>query len=112
MPRVPWGLASSRRRSNEADLRVRPRAEPNRHAGPQSPRTGREQGSATVRTVISRIYKGELLMVAPPIQEEILFLPPVGWGRDPILIWQVLGVAAAADWRSQRSRWKRLQLGR
>jgi hypothetical protein len=52
-----------------------------------------------------------LLLLAPSIQEEILFLEPVRWGRDPILMWQVLGVAAAPDWRIQRSRWQRVRRG-
>jgi hypothetical protein len=47
-----------------------------------------------------------LLNLAPNIQEEILFLPPVESGHDPIKEWQVRPVAAEAAWARQRSRWR------
>lgn len=50
-----------------------------------------------------------LLHLAPDIQEEILFLPSIYEGRDPIHEHIVRGVAACADWREQRRRWRALR---
>jgi hypothetical protein len=50
-----------------------------------------------------------LLNLAPDIQEELLFLPPVEAGRDAIKEWQIRPIAAHADWRTQRGLWNRLQ---
>ena len=47
-----------------------------------------------------------LLMLAPDIQEEILFLPPVVDGRDPVKEWQVRAIAAKPRWEEQRRRWR------
>jgi hypothetical protein len=49
-----------------------------------------------------------LLMLAPDIQEALLFLPPVEEGRDPIKEWQVRPVAAEPVWAEQRRMWRRL----
>ncbi len=46
-----------------------------------------------------------LLNLAPEIQEEILFLPPVERGRDPIREWQLRPIAGVPDWRKQRRMW-------
>ena len=46
-----------------------------------------------------------LLHLAPDIQEQILFLPPVEWGRDPIHEHKVRNVTRAIAWREQRRRW-------
>jgi len=46
-----------------------------------------------------------LLHLAPDIQEEILHLPPVTTGRDPIHEKALRPVAALMDWREQRRRW-------
>ncbi len=43
-----------------------------------------------------------LLNLAPAIQEEILFLPMVLKGNDPLKEWQVRPVAAEPIWRKQR----------
>ena len=48
-----------------------------------------------------------LLMLAPKIQEEILFLPRVARGVDPIHLRQLLPVAAISDWRKQARTWSR-----
>lgn len=53
-----------------------------------------------------------LLNLAPDIQEEILFLPPVEAGRDQIMEWQVRPVAAKPVWETQRRAWADLPLGR
>ncbi len=50
-----------------------------------------------------------LNLLAPDIQEEILFLPRTERGRDPIQEHAVRPVAAVADWRRQRRMWRRLR---
>jgi len=50
-----------------------------------------------------------LLHLAPDIQEEILFLPPVTEGRDPVHEHMLREVAACADWREQRRRWHKIR---
>ncbi|MCL4742831.1 MAG: hypothetical protein KJZ54_11595 [Phycisphaerales bacterium] len=52
-----------------------------------------------------------LLHLAPDIQEEILFLPPVTTGRDSITERDVRAVTQAADWSRQRVLWRRLRMG-
>lgn len=49
-----------------------------------------------------------LLMLAPDIQEEILHLPRVPGGRDPIHLRQLQPIALVPDWRKQRKLWKAL----
>lgn len=49
-----------------------------------------------------------LLMLAPDIQEEILFLSRVTGGRDPIHLRQLQPIALVPDWRKQRTMWKSL----
>lgn len=46
-----------------------------------------------------------LLMLAPDIQEDLLFLPRVESGRDPLHLRQLQPIAAIPDWRKQRSLW-------
>ena len=46
-----------------------------------------------------------LLHLAPDIQEQILFLPRIERGRDPIKERQLRPIAAVADWRKQRKLW-------
>lgn len=46
-----------------------------------------------------------LLMLAPDIQEEILHLPRVAGGRDPIHLRQLQSIALVPDWRKQRKLW-------
>jgi DNA invertase Pin-like site-specific DNA recombinase len=49
-----------------------------------------------------------LLHLAPDIQEQLLFLPPIHGGRDPILLHQLQPLAALPDWNRQRRKWLRL----
>jgi hypothetical protein len=49
-----------------------------------------------------------LLHLAPDIQEQILFLEPVGRGRDPLVLRDLLPIAATPDWRRQRRMWATL----
>ena len=49
-----------------------------------------------------------LLHLAPDLQEEILFLPPVLEGRDPIHLENLQALIALLDWQSQRREWKEM----
>ncbi len=50
-----------------------------------------------------------LTLLAPDIQEEILFLPRVVEGRDPIRERAVRPIAATAGWGKQRRMWEALR---
>ena len=50
-----------------------------------------------------------LLHLAPDIQEDILFLPPVTSGHDPIAERHLRPIAAEPDWQNQRRQWRRLR---
>jgi hypothetical protein len=50
-----------------------------------------------------------LLHLAPDIQEELLFLPLVTQGRDPINEKQLRRVCAKTDWRKQRHFWAQVK---
>jgi hypothetical protein len=47
-----------------------------------------------------------LLNLAPDIQEEVLFLPPVEFGRVPVRELHLRPIAATPDWRKQRRMWR------
>jgi len=49
-----------------------------------------------------------LSMLAPDIQEEILFLPPVVEGGDQVKEWQVRVMAAEPVWGIQRRLWTKI----
>lgn len=49
-----------------------------------------------------------LLHLAPDIQEEILFLPEVVKGRDPVTERDLRAIAAKADWDRQRQMWSKM----
>jgi hypothetical protein len=49
-----------------------------------------------------------LMHLAPDIQEQILHLPPVETGADPITERHLRPIARMCDWRKQRSMWQRL----
>ena len=49
-----------------------------------------------------------LLSLAPDIQEEILHLPLVVHGKDPVTEHQLRDFAAELCWKRQRDAWKRL----
>ena len=46
-----------------------------------------------------------LLLLAPEIQEEILDLPPVLEGRDPVTERQLRLIVAEPDWNHQQAMW-------
>ncbi len=50
-----------------------------------------------------------LLHLAPDIQEELLFLPLVTHGRDPLHEKQLRRLCAEVSWRKQRRLWSQLQ---
>ena len=52
-----------------------------------------------------------LLLLAPDIQETILFLPPVEKGRDAVQMSELQKVSLEADWGRQREKWKLLGAG-
>lgn len=58
------------------------------------------------RARVSQIVN--LLCLAPDIQEALLFLPPTQRGRDPIVLADLLPLAATFDWRKQRRLWRQL----
>ena len=47
--------------------------------------------------------------IRPDIQEQLLFLPRVQRGRDPISLHHLQAIATILDWRKQRGMWKALQ---
>jgi hypothetical protein len=49
-----------------------------------------------------------LLLLAPDIQEQLLFLPHTPRGRDPIHLRQLQAIALLPDWNEQRPHWRRL----
>jgi hypothetical protein len=52
-----------------------------------------------------------LLMLAPDILEELLFLPRVTGGRDPIHLRQLQSIALTPDWLKQQRLYARLSKG-
>lgn len=50
----------------------------------------------------------DLLMLAPDIQEALLFLPPVHKGRDPITERNLREVLTDANWERQIVAWRRI----
>jgi hypothetical protein len=55
---------------------------------------------------VSQILR--LLLLAPDIQEALLFLPPTERGCDPIRLRQLQRLTALPDWRQQRCLWQEL----
>ena len=53
-----------------------------------------------------------LLLLAPDIQEEILFLPRTQSGRDPIREIMIRPIVTVLNWRKQRRMWKQLRATR
>jgi hypothetical protein len=50
-----------------------------------------------------------LLLLAPDIQEHILFLSSTGRGRDPVRLAQLQPIAQIQDWNQQRRLWTGLR---
>ncbi len=49
-----------------------------------------------------------LTCLAPDIIEALLLLPKVESGRDPLILAELLPIAAEAEWRKQRIMWSKL----
>jgi hypothetical protein len=49
--------------------------------------------------------------LAPDIQEELLHLPPITSGKDPIHEKMLRPVAAEINWMKQRAKWRQLAQG-
>jgi hypothetical protein len=52
------------------------------------------------------------LLLAPDIQEELLFWPRLTSGRDPFSLRHLQPIAQTADWTQQRHLWSRLKASR
>jgi hypothetical protein len=46
-----------------------------------------------------------LTLLAPDIQEALLFLPRAERGRDPLVLRDLQPITMTLDWRSQRKAW-------
>jgi len=75
------------------------------------------EGIVTDQTELTRLAKVtqprmtqilNLLYLAPDIQEELLFLPVVATGKDPVTERDLRSIAAEMDWGRQRRVWGRL----
>lgn len=53
----------------------------------------------------------DLLLLTPDIQEELLHLPPVTRGHDPITLRELRYVMQTPVWKEQRARWTELLEG-
>ncbi len=62
------------------------------------------------RARISQIMN--LLVLAPDIQQTLLFLPRTVRGRDPIHLRQLQPLAGVLEWEQQRNLWRTLQATR
>src|SRR5262245_51913909 len=62
-----------------------------------------ELGHVT-RARISQVMN--LLLLAPDIQEALLFLPRTPRGRDPLILRDLQPLAAVTDWTEQRRLWQ------
>jgi hypothetical protein len=77
-------------------------------------RTGMVDDYATLAELahVSRARMSQiinLLLLAPDIQETLLFLPRTVRGRDPIHLRQLQPLAAVLEWEQQRILWRKLQ---
>ena len=50
-----------------------------------------------------------LILLAPDIQEQLLFLPRTERGQDPFHLRQLQHITQVPDWRKQHRLWKELQ---
>lgn len=53
-----------------------------------------------------------LVQLAPDIQEHLLFLPRVQWGKDPVILAQMQPIAKTLEWKKQRKMWAMVVGGR
>jgi hypothetical protein len=76
-------------------------------------RLGEVQGYAELARLgrVSRARITQIMnlrLLSPDLQEQILFLPPIARGRDPIHLALVQPIALEATWRRQRELWASL----
>jgi hypothetical protein len=76
-------------------------------------RTGQVESYSALASLghVTRARVGQimnLLYLAPDIQEALLCLPPTQRGRDPIILADLMPLAATFDWRKQRRLWRQL----
>jgi hypothetical protein len=70
---------------------------------------GRGELAALGRVTRARISQIlSLAYLAPDIQEAILFLPRTERGRDPVILHDLLPIAAEPDWTKQRRLWQQV----
>lgn len=103
---LPPGDAALTRRVKAAAVAVRVKAESCTNITSQNPcglKNDRPKSPASSR--VTQIM--DLLMLAPDIQEALLFLPPIHRGRDPITERDVRRILAVLDWGKQKSGWNR-----
>jgi hypothetical protein len=62
------------------------------------------------RARISQIMS--LINLSPAIQEDLLFLPPVMHGHDPVVLREILPIAARPEWHRQHRMWAALRADR
>ena len=75
--------------------------------GPETiKRTDIAQLGRVSRSRITQILN--LLLLAPDLQERLLFLAPAGKGREPICEKKIRPLASEYDWELQRARFERL----
>jgi hypothetical protein len=75
--------------------------------GPETiKRTDIAQLGRVSRSRITQILN--LLLLAPDLQERLLFLTPAGEGREPICEKKIRQLAYEYDWELQRSKFERL----
>jgi hypothetical protein len=72
-------------------------------------RVGFGQLVRVTRARVSEIM--DLLLLAPGIQEDILFLPAMEAGDDPVTERELRRIVAIADWKKQHRLWRRLNAG-
>jgi len=121
--RVSFGTAARGRRT------ITPSAEPKPTAPPPLPRITRlmalavkldgliASGAMTDQAEIARAgcvtraratQVMNLLRLAPDIQEQILHLPPVAHGRDPVTERDLRPIVAEVCWERQRAMWAQI----
>ena len=67
------------------------------------------QAAESIQTTRARVTQIlNLLLLAPDIQEALLFLPRTERGRDPFHLRQLQRLALVADWKEQRKLWQAL----
>lgn len=70
---------------------------------------GQVKDYAEIARLVSRARVTQimnLLMLAPEIQEKLLFLPRVMQGEDPVVVRELQGIAGKTSWNTQIHCWQ------